>query len=77
MTTARAKAKAEDALKAKANRKFEWTWKEINGLVYGDCGADPSEKVYAFDMVSKKSSLTWYKIGYERDTIYLRLACYW
>jgi len=30
--------------------KFDWTWKEHEGVVYGDCGAKPSEKVYSFDM---------------------------
>ena len=59
--TSRTKAKkqaadAEEEQK-RANMKFDWTWKEHEGVVYGDCGAKPSEKVYSFDMVSNSQEV--------------------
>lgn len=44
--------KTEDEEEASANAKFSWTWKEDNGIVVGDCGTKPSDKILSFDMDS-------------------------
>lgn len=47
----RLQAKEEAKATEKANRKFEWKWAEDGGVIHGDCGTKPSEKIMAFDMV--------------------------
>lgn len=46
----RLQEKAEKEATEKASRKFEWKWVTDGGIVYGDAGTKPSDKILALDM---------------------------
>jgi len=51
MSKRQKRVKTDDDEEKSANAKFNFTWKTQDGLVYGDCGTKPSDKVLSFDLV--------------------------
>lgn len=43
--------KTDEEEEKNANANFTFTWKTNDGLVYGDCGTKPSDKILSFDLV--------------------------
>lgn len=54
----RRQSKEAKEVEEEANMKFPFTWEVEEGLIHGDSGTKPSEKVLSFDMVSYFSSLS-------------------
>jgi len=48
----RLQEKEAKKLEEEANIKFPFKWEVEEGLIHGDSGTKPSEKVLAFDMVA-------------------------